>query len=269
MVPLFLLVGFFGSPPRGCVVECSLAWWINDVGEAPQLVLFTLSPPTASCLCSQLRRASPAGHGVMPYLSVPCHRLFGAPKLYFVDNVSSHTWHTDQGTPLSKPLSARSSHRWARWCVFLQVFLMETRKISCNTFFFRKHFTCFHRIYLWDKIKIYLKEIWIVIWEIYSLETQIKKGKIFPLETHKKHNMCFLPVSERKNLKETKKVSERKIWETHHVFLGFVFQKNFLCFPQKNPWKSHDMFSNGFFQGKHHLAPAVLVPSTGPFAPVN
>ena len=34
-----------------------------------------------------------------------------------------------------------------------------------------------------------------------------KKKKIFPLDTHKKHNMCFLPVSERKILKKTKKIS--------------------------------------------------------------
>ena len=38
-----------------------------------------------------------------------------------------------------------------------------------------------------------------------------KKGKIFPVETHKKHNMCFLPVSEKKKLKETKNISVGKI----------------------------------------------------------
>ena len=38
----------------------------------------------------------------------------------------------------------------------------------------------------------------------------MQKAEIFPVETHKKHNMCFLPVSERNFLKETKIVSVGK-----------------------------------------------------------
>ena len=48
--------------------------------------------------------------------------------------------------------------------------------------------------------------------------------------------------------------------ETHNVFLRFFFQKHFLCFHgKKTLWKSQNVSLNGFFRGKHHPAPAVIV----------
>jgi len=64
-------------------------------------------------------------------------------------------------------------------------------------------------------------------------------------------------------LRKTKILSMGNLKETHNVFLGFLFQKHFLCFHGKTLWKSQNVSLNGFFQGKHHPVPAVLKAFSG------
>jgi len=51
--------------------------------------------------------------------------------------------------------------------------------------------------------------------------------------------------------------------ETHNVFLRFSFQKHPLCSVGKTLLKSQNVSINGFFQGKQHLALAVMGSQAG------
>ena len=65
---------------------------------------------------------------------------------------------------------------------------------------------------------------------------------------------CFL----KKNLERNKKNIHWKNLRNMSCVSWIFLSETLFVFPwEKTLWKSQDMFTNGFFQGKQHLAPAV------------